>query len=335
MESRTARLSVLSLCCLGLVIAVLIFIAPSSALSSGLASGRDFPNKRITWIVTYLPGGGYDTYSRAIAQVLPKYLPHKVDILIKNIAGAGGRRGTAVLYRSKPDGYTLGLLNPVGLISSDLVKAASNYDLDKFTFLATCSQSSACLVVRADSEFGSLKDMQQAKRLKFASGGRGSSSWLWGIVCREILGMPVHLVTGYSGTNEYLTALIRKDVDAIASGFASQLFPYWESGEIKPLLLFVNQPWELMPQTPTLQGTIFEELELFNSDRVIAAPPGMDEDITGILRDSLFKALHDPELQKWADKTRNPILIRDASETKIRIEEIKSLVKKYAGELRK
>ena len=158
---------------------------------------------------------------------------------------------------------------------------------------------------------------------------------MWAIVCRETLGIPVHLVTGYLGSNEYLTAVIRKDVDAVACGFGGQFLSYWESGEIRPLLLFVKQPWELMPQIPTLQGTAFEELELLNSDRVIAAPPGVEENIIHILRDSLLKAFHDSELQSWAKKTRNPLLIRNASETRKRIEEVRNLVKKYKDATKK
>jgi tripartite-type tricarboxylate transporter receptor subunit TctC len=331
MKSRSVRLLFLTF---GISAWALVFNSTISAASLGTSEDTGFPNKRITWIVTYPPGGGYDTYSRVIAKTLRKYLPHEVDIVVKNIPGAGGRRGTAVLYRSKPDGYTIGLINPVGLISGGLVKAASNYDLDKFTLLATCSQSIASIWVRPDSKFNSLESMQEAERIRFATSGRGSSSWLWAVMTREVFDIPVHFVSGYLGTTEYFTALLRKDVDAVASGFNSSLFPYLETGEVKLLMVFLKDPWELLPLVPTLRGTPHEELEFINSDRVIAAPPGVKDNIARILRDSLQKALHDPELHSWAQKSRNPLLIRNAGETKKRIEEIKRLVKKYEGALR-
>ena len=80
-------------------------------LTPTFAAGKGFPEKIITWIVTYPPGGGFDTYARAIAKRMPKYLPKKVQIVIKNSPGAGGRYGTNLLYRAKPDGYTIGILN--------------------------------------------------------------------------------------------------------------------------------------------------------------------------------------------------------------------------------
>ena len=166
MKCRKYRFNFLLFCILLPVLTILVFRVPLTARSSDPPTETDFPKKRITWIVTYPPGGGYDTYSRAIARVLPKYLPNEVDVLVKNVNGAGGRRGTAFLYRSKPDGYTIGMLNPGGLISSDLVKVSSDYDLDKFEFLATCSQSVALLYVRTGSKYSSLEKMQKADRVE-------------------------------------------------------------------------------------------------------------------------------------------------------------------------
>ncbi|MGD8540214.1 MAG: tripartite tricarboxylate transporter substrate-binding protein, partial [Candidatus Aminicenantes bacterium] len=161
----------------------------------------DYPNKRIEWIVTYAPGGGYDTYSRAIAKILPKYLPHRVNIVIKNVAGAGGRRGSAVLYRSKPDGYTLGMLNPIGLMTSDVVKKSVEFDITKYTYIATCVHGVPGIFVRADSAFETIKDMQNAESVKFASSGRGSGTWLWVKLIEGLWGIRIHMVSGYLGTS--------------------------------------------------------------------------------------------------------------------------------------
>jgi tripartite-type tricarboxylate transporter receptor subunit TctC len=311
---------------------LIIFGFGSSSLAKELdysANKTDYPKKQIEWIVTYAPGGGYDLYSRAIAKILPKYLPNRVNIVIKNVAGAGGRRGSAILYRSKPDGYTLGILNPIGLITSDIVKKSTEFDITKYTYIATCVRGVPGIFVRADSEFNTIEDMQSAENVKFAVSGRGSGTWLWGKLIEGLWGVRVHMVSGYLGTTEYITALLRKDVDAFTIGFTSSLIPYFKSGEIKPLLIFSRESWDLVPKSPTLKGTPYGELEDFNNDRVIAGPPGLPDEIVHILERSLLKTLNDPELQEWSKATNNPLYIRNAEETKNSIKENLKLVGKY------
>jgi tripartite-type tricarboxylate transporter receptor subunit TctC len=304
-------------------------LAPPNKENGLSADAVDYPKKHITWIVTYAPGGGYDTYSRAIAKFLPKYLTNRVNILIKNVAGAGGRRGSAVLYRSKPDGYTIGMLNPIGLMTSDIVKKSEEFEITKYTYIVTCVRGVPGVFVRSDSGFHTIRDMQNAESVKFATSGRGSGTWLWGKLLEGICGVPVHMVTGYLGTTEYIAALLRKDVDAFTIGFTSSLIPYFKSGEIRPLLIFKYGLWDLVPQAPTLEGTPYGELEYFNNDRVIAGPPGLPDEIVRLLESALIKTLHDPGLLEWSKATSNPLAIRNAKETKTSILETLELVDKY------
>ena len=289
----------------------------------------EYPKKQIEWIVTYAPGGGYDIYSRAIAKILPKYLPNRVNIVIKNLTGAGGRRGSAILYRSKPDGYTIGMLNPIGLITGDIVKKSAEYDITKYSYIATCVRGVAGIFVRADSRFNTIKDMQKAESVKFATSGHGSGTWMYGKLIEGTWGVSVHMVSGYLGTTEYITALLRKDVDAFTIGFTSPLIPYFRSGEIKPLLIFSRELWDLVPDASTLKETPFGELEDFRNDRVIAGPPGLPDEIAHILERSLLKTFNDPGLQEWSKATNNPLYIRNAEETMVNIEKTLGLVDKY------
>jgi tripartite-type tricarboxylate transporter receptor subunit TctC len=252
-----------------------------------------------------------------------------VNIVIKNVVGAGGRRGSAVLYRSKPDGYTLGILNPLGLMTGDIVKKSTEFDITKYTHIATCVRGIAGIYVRADSGFNSIKDMQKAESVKFATSGRGSGTWMWGKLIEGIWGVRVHMVSGYLGTPEYITALLRKDVNAFTIGFTTPLIPYLKSREIKPILIFSRGSWEMMPEVPTLKGTPFGELEDFRNDRVIAGPPGLPDEIAHILERSLLNTFNDPELQEWSRATNNPLFIGNAEETKVHIKKTLELVDKY------
>jgi tripartite-type tricarboxylate transporter receptor subunit TctC len=217
----------------------------------------------------------------------------------------------------------------MGLMANDLVKKTAQYDLKKYTYFATCSRGVAGLYVRADSEFNTLEDLQKAERVKFATSGRGSGTWLWGILLKGIWDIPVHMVSGYLGSSEYITAVIRKDVDALALGFSSVLVPYFHSGELKPLLLFSREPWAMMPDAATLKGTPYEELEDFNNDRVIAGPPGLPDAISRLLENSLLKVFDDPDLSAWAKKTKNSLYIADSRKTVSNINKSMALLRKY------
>jgi tripartite-type tricarboxylate transporter receptor subunit TctC len=320
----------------------LFFLLPISmvmihgtALSLPTAEGgqateiHGYPGKQIEWIIPYGPGGGYDVYSRAIAKILPEYLPNKVSIVIRNMPGAGGRRGSALLYRSKPDGYTIGILNPIGLMTSDVVKTSPDFDVEKYTYIVTCVRGVPGIFVRADSDFKTIEDLQHAENVKFATSGRGSGTWLWAKLIEGLWGVRIHMVSGYLGTTEYITALLRKDVDAFTIGFTSPLIPYFRSGEIRPLLIFSRDSWDLVLEAPTLKGTPFGELEDFSNDRAIAGPPGLPDEIVHILESALLKTLNDPELKKWSERTRNPLYVRNSEETKVSIKETLKLVDKY------
>ena len=83
-----------------------VMIGFAALMLLGTAAHAEFPEKNINSVVTFSPGGGFDTISRAISRFGGKYLPKGVKMIVKNVTGAGGITGTVYLYRSKPDGYT-------------------------------------------------------------------------------------------------------------------------------------------------------------------------------------------------------------------------------------
>jgi len=311
--------------------AVTFFLAVGLVFGFPFAAdaAEGYPQKTITWIVPYGPGGGFDVYSRVIAKVLPKYLPNEVEIVINNMPGGGGRRGAAAVYRSKPDGYTIGILNPQGLATSDIVKKSTEYDLYKYTYLATTSRDVGGIYVAANSKYQTLEALQKADRVRFATGGRGSTTWLWGMLAKGAMHIPVNMVTGYGGTSDYTTAVIRGDADAFAFASSSSLVSYFEAGELKPIMIFTLEPWELYPSAPTAKGTPFEELADLVQDRVVAGPPDLPADIANTLETALIKAMKDPESQAWAQKTKHPFFIVGGQQTLVNIKKADTVLKKY------
>src|SRR5690242_15826417 len=82
--------------------------------SPALGADADYPKKAITFIIPNGPGGNFDIFARVVSPALEKYLPHKVNIIPTNVAAGGGGKGMTQLYRARPDGYTIGIVNIPG-----------------------------------------------------------------------------------------------------------------------------------------------------------------------------------------------------------------------------
>src|SRR5205085_4837681 len=83
-----------------------------------------YPERPITMIVAYPPGGGTDLVARAVAPFVEKYLGSGAKIVVVNRAGAGGEVGFAALANSVPDGYTIGFVNTPPLLTIPIERAA-------------------------------------------------------------------------------------------------------------------------------------------------------------------------------------------------------------------
>ena len=127
-----------------------------AAMSVGVGSAAaDWPEKPIKFVVPYSTGGGFDTYVRAIAPEMEKILG--VQVVPENIPGAGGQKGSATVYRSKPDGYTIGIMNIPGLTVPPLLGKKVAYNLDDMTWIGNLAKSTYAIAVKADSPINSLE----------------------------------------------------------------------------------------------------------------------------------------------------------------------------------
>ena len=136
----------------GVLLGLIFVVLP---LMATYAEGAQYPKKgkRITWIITHSPGGGYDTCSRMAIRVMKKVLG--VPIIAKNMPGAGGRIGVNGIYRAKPDGYTIGMIAIPGMMVTQLV-SKTKFDCTKFKYLGRLAVQNYCLSVHPKSPFPGL-----------------------------------------------------------------------------------------------------------------------------------------------------------------------------------
>jgi tripartite-type tricarboxylate transporter receptor subunit TctC len=153
------------------------------SLLAGCERGTDggYPSDDITLIIPYGPGGGFDSFARAIAPAMQKYLPRPVNVIPLNLPGGGGGRGMAQLYRTRPDGLTLGMFPIPGAMILQQQQNSRDFDLEKFTWLGIFGPSdNYAMAVGANSPIRSVADLQQlseTREVKFtATGPDGSIS---------------------------------------------------------------------------------------------------------------------------------------------------------------
>jgi len=239
--------------------------------------------------------------SRGIAPYFRKYLPKEVDIVMENVTGAGGVIGTTATYTAKPDGYTIGMTNPAGLVSADLTKTVQ-FDLGKFEYLATINGYSQFLVIGKNTPYRSLQHLKDSPRqIKFGCTGVGASVWVYAIRTAEALGIDYKIVTGYGGVSGIMVAIMRGDVDA-AMVDAARIVP----GEHIALFVCSEERDPFLPNVPTAIELGYEEIASLVTTRVMAAPPGTPEGVLAVLQDALWKAINDEEFASWAESIGQP-----------------------------
>jgi tripartite-type tricarboxylate transporter receptor subunit TctC len=302
------------------------------AMATAGTAGAAFPEKNITFIIPYGPGGGYDTYVRKIAPVMAKHLGGKINVVPKNVAGAGGRKALNVLNRAKPDGYNIAVFNMPGMLLDKILGKKSTYDIDKFTWLGRIAQSKYVLTVGKKSPYQDIKSLQKAKQLKYAITSKNSGAYVAGKIMAKALGMNIKFLPGYKGSAKISLSMIRGDTHL--SLFNTRSFAKWaKGGDLKAVLSFEKKsPFK---GVPTAAGIGQASLEALTIERVVGTAPGVSAKRAKILSDALMGALNDPAIQNWHKKTKRPIDPLGGKETGKLLKNLANFFTQYKSVLKK
>jgi tripartite-type tricarboxylate transporter receptor subunit TctC len=278
--------------------------------------GSNFPNQEITWIVPYSTGGGFDTYSRGLAQYMPEYLPNDVNVVVQNQPGAGGRQGATQIYRADPNGYTFGIFNIPGMVASQIVQD-TEYNLSEISWIGRVARSVYMLVVPASSEFETIEDLQNADEVSFAVTGPGSTSYLSAIIAANAMDISAEFVTGYSGSQESVAAALRGDVDAVQypTSTPSIRNPIQE-GDMRPIVYYAEEAPEWASAATPVTETDYADLAgQVNLQRCIGGPPEISEGRLNTLRTAFEETVTSDEFAQWAEDQGRPLDYASGAET--------------------
>ena len=252
-------------------------------------------------------------------------------MLPKNVAGAGGRKGLATVFRASPDGHLLVIANMPGAALPEVMGEQVEYDLDKFTWIARLATEEYMVAVPAKSPIKSVEDLKKLGRpVKIPHTDYGSTAYAATAIFTAELNIPVQHLTGYKGTNDYIVATIRGDGDA-AMAPVSTLRKFIEAGDMRGLVTMEAK--STIGDVPTIGSLGYGSLTGLAVDRFVFAPPGTPDDIKKILSEAFAKAVQDPELQAAAEKSGEPFAFLPAADAKASGDRALKLYLKYKSVL--
>jgi tripartite-type tricarboxylate transporter receptor subunit TctC len=286
-------------------------------LLAGPALAEDaYPNRHITMVVPFPPGGVADLTGRPTAFAMEKTLKQRV--IIENKAGAGGAIGMAYVANAKPDGYTILMaLSSISIIpeAEKLFERKSPYQMNQLMPVALISADPTVLVVRADSPWKSVKDLVEDAKKRPAKISF-SSSGIYGTLhmAMEMFAQAANISlwhVPYTGGGPAMNALVGGHVDALASGPAAVIGQI-KGGKLRALATWGEKRLASLPEVPTLKELGYDaEFYIWSG---VFAPAGTPAPVLATLRKAVKQAVEDAEFKAIMAKIETPIHYLDAPE---------------------
>lgn len=259
------------------------------------AAQEKFPDRPITFVVPFSPGGPTDTMARLLAVELTQELGQSV--VVDNRAGAGGNIGAEAVARAKPDGYTIlfGTSGPLA-INHSLYKGLKYDPRTSFEPIIYVGYLPNVLVVRPNLGVNSVQELiakEKAKpgTLHFASSGNGASSHLAGVLFNGMAGTQLVHVP-YKGTGPALNDLLAGQVDMTFTDILTAM-PYIKSDKVKALGVATARRSSAMPGIPTIAEQGGNDLKGYDVSVFfgVVAPKGTPAERLKVLNQAFTRVL--------------------------------------------
>ncbi len=275
-------------------------------LGAGTASAESpaefYQGKRLTLVVPYGAGGGFDTISRVLAPWLERETG--TEVVVENRPGGGGLVALNQVFAGDADGLTVILVNARSAsIAQLLTQEGVRYDLLQLPWLARVTAEPSVILSGPESGLSTVADLVAAESIRWAGGGKIDSIADSAAAVSEALGLNSRIIIGYKGAKESALAVMRGEADAIVTSVGSGR-RLVENGLV-PVALLDRDRHELFPEVPTLfeAASLKEDaawwLDFWGTmsalGRSFATAPGTDPERLAFLRDAFARILSNPE----------------------------------------
>jgi len=263
---------------------------------------QQYPTKVITLIVPFTAGGPTDTVARLVGKAMGDSL--KQQIIVENVAGAGGTVAAIRVAKAAPDGYTI-LIHHIGMSTAPALYRKLPYDpLNDFEHIGLVNDTPMTLVARRDFPAKDLKELiayvkANKEKVNYANAGLGAASHLCGMLFMTAIQTDVTTVP-YGGTGPAMNDLLGGQVDFMCdqtTNTTSQI----KAEKIKVYGVTTKKRVPSLPNVPTM-----DEAGLPNFEVVVwhglYAPKGTPKPVIDQLTKALQVAIKDATVkQRFAD----------------------------------
>ena len=259
---------------------------------------QDYPSKVVTMIVPFAAGGPTDTVARLIAQVMGSDL--KQQVIVENVAGAGGTLAAGRVARSTPDGYTIFIHHIGHSTAPSLYRKLPYSSIDDFEPIGLVTDVPMTLVARKDFPAKDMKELiayvkANKDKVTYANAGLGAASHLCGMLFMTAIQTELTTIP-YRGTGPAMNDLLGGQVDFMCdqtTNTTSQI----KGGKIKVYGVTTKSRIASLPDVPTMHEAGLPNFEV-NVWHGLYAPKGTPKPIIDKLVHALQVALKDANVKK-------------------------------------
>lgn len=272
-----------------------------------------YPVRPVRVIVPYAAGGGPDVLARQFGQHFSGALGQSV--IFENKVGAAGVLAAQYAANQSPDGYNLLLGSNTHLIQKLLQPNLKFDPLVDFVPVNNMAASPTVMVVKADGPYKSINDIiavgkANPGKLNYGSGGIGTSAHLAGATLASLAGFKaVHIPL--KGSVEINASLLRGDTD-YAFPVAGTAVPHVKGGTLRALAVTSGERLKQLPDVPTLNEVLKNDLAVQESWFGFWAPAGTSADIVMKLHGVINKVLAEPSIKEQFEAVGNRVAITES-----------------------
>lgn len=272
---------------------------PQAGIAQSASS--DFPNRPITIVVPYPPGGTTDVLARVLQEPMQRFL--KQPVIIENKAGASAVLGTKFVAKAPANGYTLLFPNNGLVISPQVSKEADYAPLKDFAPVSLVSLQPMILAINPSVPAKSVQELidyakANPRKLDFATAGPASFGHLATELFSRRAGIEMTHIP-YKGQAPTTQAILTGESKVLLSTSSSQMNAFIKEGRVRLLGVSSLQPSPLAPGAPPIANT----LPGFNPEVWFGlfAPAGTPREVVARLNDAIVKSLALPEVKEKFD----------------------------------